>query len=113
MAQPVLTPPMSEPQSFQSALAMLAPLPQLPPVSVDMSQERWDRMAVLFQSIREHARSFEYPAPSVAALEGVLVRLYLESPIGSSMAPPTVHTMDAMHALGMGGPPLNGHGTGT
>jgi hypothetical protein len=44
-------------------------------------------MAVLFHSIRDHARGFEYPGPSVAALESVLIRLYLESPVGVS-APP-------------------------
>lgn len=41
-------------------------------------------MNVLFQGIRENARNFEYPAPSVAALESVLIRLYLESPMGGS-----------------------------
>jgi len=37
---------------------------------------------VLFNSIREHARAYDYPGPSVAALESVLIRLYLESPMG-------------------------------
>jgi hypothetical protein len=46
-----------------------------------MERERWDRMDVLFQSIRNNARQFEYPAASVAALESVLVRMYFESPI--------------------------------
>ncbi|RPD55861.1 hypothetical protein L226DRAFT_528593 [Lentinus tigrinus ALCF2SS1-7] len=114
MAQSVPPPPMGEPQSFQSAISMLAPLPPMPPTSVDMSQERWDRMSVLFQSIRDHARSFEFPAPSVAALEGVLIRLYLESPIGNTIAQQTVQPMDGMHpGVGMGGPPLDGHGAGT
>lgn len=46
------------------------------------SQERWDRLEVLFQSVRNNARGgYEYPGPSVVALESVLVRLYLESPM--------------------------------
>lgn len=110
-------PQMGEPQPFQSAISMLAPLPQMQqPTNVDISQERWDRMGVLFQSIRDHARSFEFPAPSVAALESVLIRLYLESPIGGTMATPTVPPMEPMHGgVGMGGAPLDGnhHGAGT
>lgn len=51
-----------------------------------MERERWDRMDVLYQSIRNNARQFEYPAASVAALESVLVRMYFESPI------PTPHS---------------------
>lgn len=39
-------------------------------------------MATLFHTIRDHARAFEYPTASVAALETVLIRLYLESPMG-------------------------------
>lgn len=38
-------------------------------------------MATLFHSIRDTARAFEYPAVSVAALETILVRLYLETPM--------------------------------
>ena len=45
-----------------------------------MERERWDRMDVLYQSIRNNARQFEYPAASVAALESVLMRMYFESP---------------------------------
>jgi len=67
---------------------------QLPPPqasSLSVSQERWDRMSVLFESIRTHARAYEYPGPSVVALESVLIRLYLESPVGGAtgiMLPP-------------------------
>ncbi|KAJ8495636.1 hypothetical protein ONZ51_g1566 [Trametes cubensis] len=108
------------PQTFQAAISMLAPLPsmqQLQPPSVDVSQERWDRMGVLFQSIRDHARTFEFPTPSVAALESVLIRLYLESPIGGgSMAGPSGPShMESMHGgVGMGGQSLdpNQHGSG-
>lgn len=46
-----------------------------------IERERWDRMETLFQSIRNNARQFEYPPPSVAALEGVLMRMYFESPL--------------------------------
>jgi len=42
-------------------------------------------MDVLYQSIRNNARQFDYPAASVAALESVLVRMYFESPLS---APP-------------------------
>ncbi|KAI0639540.1 hypothetical protein C8Q77DRAFT_1081753 [Trametes polyzona] len=108
------------PQTFQAAISMLAPLPSVqqmqPPPSVDVNQERWERMGVLFQSIREHARSFEFPSPSVAALESVLIRLYLESPIGGGGPGPAGTSMDSMHGgVGMGGQSLNAnhHGTGT
>jgi hypothetical protein len=54
------------------------------PQSTGHSQERWDNMASMFNNIRETARSFEYPPPSVAALETVLLRLYLETPVANN-----------------------------
>jgi hypothetical protein len=89
---------------MQSGIAMLAPLPaQLGGGGVVSQQhvsestgnvsgsgsgsgsgshERWERLEVLFQSVRNNARGgYEYPGPSVAALESVLIRLYLESPM--------------------------------
>jgi len=100
----------SQPNSmFGSAVSMLAPLPgQAPyphpstqaygypsvpqpfsPLSVHpaLSHDRWENMATLFHSIREHARGFEYPTVSVAALETVLIRLYLESPVNLGSQP--------------------------
>jgi hypothetical protein len=56
---------------------------------MSIAHDRWERMAVLFHSIRDHARGFEYPGPSVAALESVLIRLYLESPVAVSAPPLT------------------------
>jgi hypothetical protein len=53
-----------------------------------MERERWGRMDVLYQSIRNNARQFEYPAASVAALESVLVRMYFESPISALQPQP-------------------------
>ncbi|KAF8078835.1 hypothetical protein FPV67DRAFT_81585 [Lyophyllum atratum] len=105
--------PSSAPQQptnmFTSSVSMLAPLPQPsyqhpppqpfayasvpqqfappPPVHPSMSHERWENMATLFNSVREHARGFEYPSVSVAALETVLIRLYLESPVGIGTQP--------------------------
>ncbi|KAG6862159.1 hypothetical protein C0995_004241 [Termitomyces sp. Mi166 len=73
--QPIPYPP---PQQF-------APPP--PPVHPAMSQDRWENMATLFNSVREHARVFEYPSVSVAALETVLIRLYLESPVPLNAQP--------------------------
>lgn len=95
--------------TFGSAVSMLAPLPgQEPyphhppqtygyvppsqpftplPTQPPMSPDRWENMATLFNSIREHARGFEYPSVSVAALETVLIRLYLESPVGLGAQP--------------------------
>ena len=52
-----------------------------------LERERWVRMDVLYQSIRQNANQFDYPAPSVAALESVLVRMYFESPISAQQHP--------------------------
>ncbi|KAG6877877.1 hypothetical protein C0993_002878 [Termitomyces sp. T159_Od127] len=62
-------------------------VPPPPPVHPGMSQDRWENMATLFHSVREHARVYEYPSVSVAALETVLIRLYLESPVPLSAQP--------------------------
>jgi hypothetical protein len=77
--------PHPPPQTYSYAPAPqpFAPLPAHPP----MSHDRWENMATLFNSIREHARAFEYPSVSVAALETVLIRLYLESPVGLGTQP--------------------------
>ncbi|KAL6298683.1 hypothetical protein BKA93DRAFT_809950 [Sparassis latifolia] len=99
---PLRPPAQGAPQTFQSAISMLAPLPQVQPLqaSMDLSQDRWDRMSVLFGSIREHARTFEYPSPSIAALESVLIRLYLESPVvGMASAGP----LDGMDGIAVNG----------
>lgn len=95
MSPPSAGPPM---QTFQTAMSMVPQQPQQPiaqppppqplappPPPQPLAQERWDRMSVLFQGIRENARNFEYPAPSVAALESILIRLYLESPMGGGV----------------------------
>lgn len=96
--------PSTHPQTFHST-SMIAPIPAIihPSPQMNLSQERWDRMGVLFGSVRNHARNFEYPGPSVAALESVLIRLYLESPIGGGMVPPPV-AMSGIEGLmeGMG-----------
>ncbi|KAJ7675389.1 hypothetical protein B0H17DRAFT_1081237 [Mycena rosella] len=85
-------------EQFSTAIAMLAPLPgqttfqppqypypQQPSVptagSASLSHDRWDNMATLFEAVRGYARTIEYPTASVAALETVLIRLYLESPV--------------------------------
>lgn len=55
-------------------------------------------MHVLFNSIRDNSRSgFEFPGPSVAALESVLIRLYLESPVGGVLM--GVNGMSVDHAV--------------
>ena len=75
-AAPPLAPPLPFPAPSQTQAA----------VSTDrarMERERWDRMDVLYQSIHNNARQFEYPAASVAALESVLMRMYFESPLSA------------------------------
>ncbi|KAI9512571.1 hypothetical protein F5148DRAFT_1162566 [Russula earlei] len=103
-AQPEPTPAFSSPYPHFPSMSMplphglgsILPLPFPMPsanqavVGSDrerMERERWDRLDVLYQSIRSNARQFEYPAASVAALESVLVRMYFESPIPAP-APP-------------------------
>ncbi|KAH8099288.1 hypothetical protein BXZ70DRAFT_943130 [Cristinia sonorae] len=114
--QPVLPVPMQSPPphihqqlqhpQFQHAVSMTAPLPPPPPPvhhsHIDMSQERWDRMSVLFQSLRERARGFEYPGASVAALESVLIRLYLESPMADTDGAVPQQTLSGLPMNGMG-----------
>ena len=63
-----------------------APAPALVPPTLaqhaadGFNHDRWQNMETLFSSVREHARTFAYPSASVAALETVLIRLFLESP---------------------------------
>ncbi|KAJ7193389.1 hypothetical protein GGX14DRAFT_478809 [Mycena pura] len=73
--QPALPPHFQLPQQTQSA------------ASTSHSHDRWENMATLFQAVRGHARAFEYPTASVAALETVLIRLYLESPVTMGSQP--------------------------
>jgi hypothetical protein len=104
---------------FASAVSMLAPLPGQPhyqqqppppvygyppvpqsygPPQVHPTHDRWQNMATLFHSVRENARGFEYPAVSVAALESILIRLYLESP---PVGPGTIPTMATIMQNGL------------
>ncbi|KAG6911605.1 hypothetical protein DXG01_011908 [Tephrocybe rancida] len=61
--------------------------PTHPPFPTPLTHERWENMTLLFNSVREHARGFEYPTVSVAALETILIRLYLESPVALNPQP--------------------------
>ncbi|KAF4622962.1 hypothetical protein D9613_002189 [Agrocybe pediades] len=77
-------PPTAQPYGYAPNMNTFAPPPPQPTVQnqQNVAHERWENMATLFQTVRDHARAFEYPAASVAALETVLIRLYLESPMG-------------------------------
>ncbi|KAG6380998.1 hypothetical protein JVT61DRAFT_5393 [Boletus reticuloceps] len=75
-----------------------APYPQMVPTT-SAQNEQWERMTVLFNSVREHARAYDYPAPSVVALETVLVRLYLESPMGMMGGPGLGALGTSMHGI--------------
>ncbi|KAF9056586.1 hypothetical protein BJ165DRAFT_540793 [Panaeolus papilionaceus] len=120
---PSQLPPQQPQSSFGAAVSMIAPLPGQqpfqppppqqypftptapPPALTNMvAQDRWDNMGTLFQAIRDHARGFEYPSPSVAALEAVLIRLYLESPmtVPPSNIPPhnLMQAQPQMQAIG-------------
>ncbi|KAI0068180.1 hypothetical protein BV25DRAFT_529986 [Artomyces pyxidatus] len=74
-------PSMSMPAPPGLGAAVPQPVLPIPTDRERMERERWDRLEVLFQNIRNNARHFEYPPPSVAALETVLVRMYFESPL--------------------------------
>lgn len=91
-------PPASRPQ----------PIPA--PASTNLVNDRWENMSTLFQSIRENARNFDYPSPSVAALETILIRLYLESPVGmgvqSTGMSSSIMPMILAHARGMENTPI-------
>jgi len=86
------------------------PQPILAPASTNLVNDRWENMSTLFQSIREHARNFDYPSPSVAALETILIRLYLESPVGmgvqSAGMSSSIMPMILAHARDMSNAPI-------
>ncbi|KAG6866053.1 hypothetical protein C0991_009150 [Blastosporella zonata] len=74
--QPLQYPPLQPFQNYPPPN-----FPTHPPFHSPLAHERWENMTLLFNSVREHARGFEYPSVSVAALETILIRLYLESPV--------------------------------
>lgn len=87
---PTPAPPPPQPQQMMpppppqpTALTQIAQIHH-PQSLVQDEQARWDRMSVLFENVRNAARTFEHAPPSVAALESVLVRMYLESPLNGS-----------------------------
>ncbi|KAJ7070821.1 hypothetical protein C8F01DRAFT_398495 [Mycena amicta] len=79
--------PSTSNQPPNPSISMLGPVPIAPGMypapwqQGTLTQDRWENMTTLFQTVRAHARTFEYPMPSVAILESVLFRLYLESPV--------------------------------
>ena len=83
-------PPQPQPQQMMPPPppqpATLTQIAQIhhPQSLVQDEQARWDRMSVLFEHVRNAARTYEHAPPSVAALESVLVRMYLESPLNGS-----------------------------
>ena len=86
---PAPAPPPPQPQQMMPPPPQPATLTQLaqmhhPQSLVQDEQARWDRMSVLFEHVRNAARTFEHAPPSVAALESVLIRMYLESPLNGS-----------------------------
>lgn len=85
---PTPAPPPPQPQQMMPPpqSATLTQIAQMhhPQSLVQDEQARWDRMSVLFEHVRNAARTFEHAPPSVAALESVLVRMYLESPLNGS-----------------------------
>ena len=94
VSAPAAPGPSSAPAAAPPPLPFTAPSQTQAAVSTDrarMERERWDRMDVLYQSIRNNARQFEYPAASVAALESVLVRMYFESPLSAPQ--PQAHSV--------------------
>ncbi|KAF9502440.1 hypothetical protein BDN71DRAFT_40397 [Pleurotus eryngii] len=85
---PLPSQPSYQPQQATYQQPAHQPYPQHTHVDSNATrQDRWDNMSTLFNSVREHARNFAYPAVSVAALETILIRLYLESPVGSIASP--------------------------
>ncbi|THV07600.1 hypothetical protein K435DRAFT_959672 [Dendrothele bispora CBS 962.96] len=126
---PVVSSAPTVPTSYSSAVSMIAPLPQQtyppqqqaynyqhpypyppapPPQPSDaFAHDRWQNMETLFHSVREHARTFTYPPASVAALENVLIRLFLESPtqvmqVAPAPVPPNSQSTST-HMTGMSG----------
>ncbi len=71
----------------------MAPMPDAQMQPTAITQDRWQNMQTLFNAIREHSRGFNYPFASVIALESVLIRLFLESPVSlqATMTPSTAN----------------------
>ncbi|KAF8922113.1 hypothetical protein CPB85DRAFT_1427445 [Mucidula mucida] len=71
----------------------MAPMPDAQMQPTAITQDRWQNMQTLFNAIREHSRGFNYPFASVIALESVLIRLFLESPVSlqAAMTPSTAN----------------------
>ncbi|TFK77310.1 hypothetical protein BDN72DRAFT_830475 [Pluteus cervinus] len=88
LAQATQPPPFQPARMSPDAFPNMYPYPQAPhaaphpPMHPGLLHDRWENMATLFNAIRESARTFEYPFVSVTALESVLIRLYLETPVG-------------------------------
>lgn len=89
---PVLSASISRTSTTEDPMALMHPfshpnqphaLPGPPPQPLHsgLLPDRWENISTLFSAIRETARSFEYPFASVAALEAILLRLYLETPV--------------------------------
>jgi hypothetical protein len=85
-APPAFQPPQPQPQPGFAPNGGQYQLHQIP------IQDRWDNMTALYTSIRETARSVMYDPGAVAALETLLLRMYLDSP--------------TPHAINMGGHPV-------
>ena len=81
-------PPPSQPQQMMppppplqpTTLAQISQVHHLQNLAQD-EQARWDRISILFEHVRNSARTFEHASPSVATLEAVLIKMYLEGPL--------------------------------
>ncbi|KIL71717.1 hypothetical protein M378DRAFT_183079 [Amanita muscaria Koide BX008] len=97
---PVMAPQVQN--TFQPSSSSLAYASTVPSQSYiapqNVSHERWENMAILFHNIRENARTMEYSSASVAALESVLLRLYLETPLNFGSQPSTSAIMQHLAA---------------
>ncbi|PVG01996.1 hypothetical protein CPB86DRAFT_870688 [Serendipita vermifera] len=81
--------------------------PPLPPPTLlsDRRQEtqvRWDRLETMFGHVRQHARNADFAEASLAALEMIMLRLYLETPVNAPAVPMhgNQHSSNSQHQQG-------------
>jgi len=79
LASQTMLPPQPPPSHTQHVPP--APPPPQQPVSVSPDQYRWERIGALFDSVRHSARTVMFAQEDVLALEMIILRLHMQTPV--------------------------------